>query len=140
MTNLFSFLNPTPLSIQTPPELQAYGWTTVDIWCAPIGTALYALLTHAQPFWADLHSVLSQILGASEAVKPLDPEYARAICASFLSMLFVGRTVKNFGLGKNILPTKTREFFIPLMFLRNISISSRTESKDAIDGPADISR
>ena len=115
MTNLFSFLNPTPLSIQTPPELQAYGWTTADIWCAPIGTALYALLTHAQPFWADLHSVLSQVLSASGPVKPLDPEYARAICASLLSMLFVGRTIKNFGLWKKTLPTQTRESFIPLI-------------------------
>jgi len=106
LTNLFSFLNPTSLSIQTPPELQAYGWTTADIWCAPAGTALYALLTHAQPFWAELHSVLAQTLGASEPVKPLDPEYARAVTASLLASLFVGRTVKNFGLWKNSTPLK----------------------------------
>lgn len=106
LTNLFSFLNPTPLSIQTPPELQAYGWTTADVWCAPTATALYALLTHAQPFWAELHSVLAQVLGASEPVKPLNPEYARAVCASLLGSLFVGRTVKNFGLWKKAVPVK----------------------------------
>ncbi|KAF8968300.1 hypothetical protein BDZ97DRAFT_426764 [Flammula alnicola] len=62
MTNLFSFNNPKSLSVQTPLELQAYSWTMADIWCAPTITALYALLTHAQPFWADLHSVLAGIL------------------------------------------------------------------------------
>jgi hypothetical protein len=81
-----------------------------DLWCAPTGTALYALLTHNQPFWADLHSVLSQALGASEPVKPLDPEYARAICASLLVTLFTTRTMKNFGLLKNLLPEKTGVF------------------------------
>ncbi|KAF8162832.1 hypothetical protein B0H34DRAFT_693097 [Crassisporium funariophilum] len=107
VTNLFSFLNPTSLALQTPPELQAYGWTTADLWCAPVVTGLYALLTHAQPFWADMHSVLSNVLGASqldEAVKPLDPEIARAVCALFLSTLFVGRATKNFGLWKKPFP------------------------------------
>ncbi|KAF8881941.1 hypothetical protein CPB84DRAFT_1791367 [Gymnopilus junonius] len=107
MTNLFSFLSPTPLSVQTPPELQAYGWTTIDLWCAPVITGLYALLTHAQPFWADLHAVLSGALGStsvSEVVKPLDPESARAVCAFILSTLFVGRTTKNFGLWKKQFP------------------------------------
>lgn len=103
MTNLFSFLNPTPLSLQTPPELQAYGWTTADLWCAPTITGLYALLTHAQPFWAELHTILSQVLGSSSLdrpIKPLDPETARAVCAVLLSGLFAGRAAKNFGLWK----------------------------------------
>jgi hypothetical protein len=105
ITNLFSFLSPTSLAVQTPPELQAYGWTTTDLWCAPLTTGLYALLTHAQPFWAELHLVLSQALGSTslkEGVQPLEPEMARAICAFFLSTLFVGRTAKNFGLLKDI--------------------------------------
>ncbi|KIM49542.1 hypothetical protein M413DRAFT_438727 [Hebeloma cylindrosporum] len=102
-TNLFSFLSPTSLSIQTPPELQPYGWTTADLWCAPTITGLYALLTHAQPFWGELHELLAQVLGATsvgEPVKALDPEHARAVCALLLSGLFLGRTVKNFGLWK----------------------------------------
>ncbi|KAF8968286.1 hypothetical protein BDZ97DRAFT_1755336 [Flammula alnicola] len=110
MTNLFSFHSPTSLSVQTPPELQPYGWTTADIWCAPTITALYALLTHAQPFWADLHSVLAGILGAAslgEPVKPLDPELARAVCAVLLSGLFAGRAARNFGLWKKPIQQKT---------------------------------
>ncbi|KAF9484952.1 hypothetical protein BDN70DRAFT_910458 [Pholiota conissans] len=110
MTNLFSFLNPTPLSLQTPPELQAYGWTTADLWCAPAITGLYALLTHAQPFWEELHAVLAQVLGGGAAAfngggkpqspEPLDAETARAVCAVLLAGLFVGRAAKNFGLWK----------------------------------------
>lgn len=99
MTNMFSFLNPTPLSVQTPQELQAYGWTTTDLWCAPTITGLYALLTHAQPFWAELHTLLSQVLGSASLdtpVKPLDPEVARAVCALLLSGAFVTRASKNF--------------------------------------------
>ncbi|KAF9557185.1 hypothetical protein CPC08DRAFT_736847 [Agrocybe pediades] len=109
MVNLFSFLNPTPLSVQTPPELQPYGWTTLDIWAAPVITGLYALLTHAQPFWADLHAVLAGVLGSAsfgEPVKPLDPESARVVCALILSALFAGRTAKNFGLWKNTAPAR----------------------------------
>ena len=106
LTNLFGLLHPTSLSVKTPPELQAYGWTTADLWCAPAGTALYALLTHSQPFWADLHSVLSQFLGSSDPVKPLDQEYAKALCASLLATLFVGRTIKKFGLWEKMLPIK----------------------------------
>ncbi|KAJ7461521.1 hypothetical protein FB451DRAFT_1095822 [Mycena latifolia] len=101
LTNLFSFLNPTPIALQTPPELQPYGWTATDLWCAPLATGLYALLTHAQPFWADAHSVLSGMLGAtvdpkSGGVAALDPHTARAVCVVVLTTLFVGRTVKNF--------------------------------------------
>ncbi|PPQ63345.1 hypothetical protein CVT24_006718 [Panaeolus cyanescens] len=105
LTNLFSFLNPTSMTVQTPPELQAYGWTTTDLWCAPVTTALYAFLTHAQPFWAELHLVLSQVLGSTSlkgTVEPLDPESARAVCALFLMTLFTTRTAHNFGLLKNI--------------------------------------
>ncbi|KAJ7217165.1 hypothetical protein GGX14DRAFT_440555 [Mycena pura] len=101
LTNLFSFLNPTPIAIQTPPELQPYGWTTTDLWCAPLVTGLYALLTHAQPFWADAHNVLSGMLGGSASTKSgsveaLDPHVARAVCVVVLTTLFVGRTIKNF--------------------------------------------
>ena len=99
-TNLLSFFSPISLSVQTPPELQAYGWTTTDLWCAPLATGLYALLTHAQPFWIDIHGLFAGLLGETQPVKPLDPEVARAVCFLLLSTLFVGRTVKNFGLWK----------------------------------------
>ncbi|KAJ2924598.1 hypothetical protein H1R20_g12492, partial [Candolleomyces eurysporus] len=106
--NLFSFLNPTSLSVQTPAELQPYGWTATDLWCAPAVTAIYALLTHAQPFWAELHTVIYESISGSQAqaqgkpaVEPLDPELARAICAVLLSGLFLGKTAKNFGLLPN---------------------------------------
>ena len=99
-------LSPTGYSLVTPNELKAYGWTTADIWCAPVTTALFALLTHAQPFWGLLHAVIVGLLNGvdnseSETVKfsvePMDPKEARAICAIFLSGLFLSRTVKNFG-------------------------------------------
>ncbi|KAJ7256484.1 hypothetical protein B0H12DRAFT_1112308 [Mycena haematopus] len=101
LTNLLSFLNPTPIALQTPPELQPYGWTATDLWCAPLVTGIYALLTHAQPFWTDLHTVLSGMLGGdvatkSGAVEALDPHMARAVCVVVLTTLFVTRTVKNF--------------------------------------------
>ncbi|KAF8205759.1 hypothetical protein K438DRAFT_1715522 [Mycena galopus ATCC 62051] len=101
LTNLLSFLNPTPIAVQTPPELEPYGWTATDLWCAPLVTGIYALLTHAQPFWADLHTVLSGILGGGAATKSgtveaLDTDSARAVCVVILTTLFVTRTVKNF--------------------------------------------
>jgi hypothetical protein len=92
--------------VTTPPELQPYGWTTTDIWCAPLVTGLYALLTHAQPFWAEAHTLIAELLGMTgsiqlqngkRVVEALDPETARAACAILLSTMFVTRTVKNFG-------------------------------------------
>lgn len=101
LVNLFSFLEPTSLAVQTPPEIQPYGWTAADLWCAPVVTGLYAFLTHAQPFWADLHNTLYELLGVTIDGKPplpVDPEVARATCAVFLALLFTGRTARRFGL------------------------------------------
>jgi hypothetical protein len=103
-TNLFSFLNPTPLAIQTPPELQPYGWSIADLWCAPLITGLYALLTHAQPFWADVHALIAGASGSASlkpTVQPVDPETARAVCAILLVILFVGRAAMNFRLWRS---------------------------------------
>jgi hypothetical protein len=91
------------MAVRTPPELQPYGWTTVDLWCAPVVTGLYAFMTHAQPFWADLHTLLIEMLGgasAGKAIEPVDPEVARVICAVILSGLFTSRTIVNFSLWK----------------------------------------
>ena len=104
VVNLFSFLQPYALTLTTPPELSPYGWTTTDLWCAPLITGLYATLTHAQPFFEDLHAVLFGWLGAASTdvdgltkIAPMDPEYARAFCALVLAGLFGVRTLKTFG-------------------------------------------
>lgn len=96
ITNMFSLMEPTPLTLTTPDELKPYGWTATDIWSAPLITGLYALLTHAQPFWAELHSAISTALGGGK-VGPMDSESARALCALILVVLFSTRTTRNFG-------------------------------------------
>ena len=103
IVGMSSMLHPSGYSLTTPPELRAWGWTTADIWCAPVTTGIYALLTHAQPFWADLHLLLVELArpyaigGPLEVAKELDAETARSACALALAVLFTGRTVKNFG-------------------------------------------
>lgn len=112
VVNALSFLSPTSLTLRTPPELQPYGWATADLWAAPGITALFALLTHAQPFWADLHLALASFLApgsvapvfaadgvtvVGRAVQAVDAETARAACALVLAALFSGRAARNFG-------------------------------------------
>jgi len=103
VVNMFSFLHPTPLTLTTPGELLPYGWTATDLWCAPLITGLYALLTHAQPFWADAHASVFGWLGSVSAtgqdntVQPVDYETARAACAAVLMVLFSTRAIKSFG-------------------------------------------
>ena len=101
IVNTFNFLHPYPLTVATPPEVLPYGWSTLDIWVAPAITGLYALLTHAQPYWAELHyALLGWFQAAPEegvaALAPVDPELARAACAIILAGLFTARTYKNF--------------------------------------------
>ncbi|KIK36932.1 hypothetical protein CY34DRAFT_810855 [Suillus luteus UH-Slu-Lm8-n1] len=99
ITSMFSFLEPTSLTLTTPAAIKPYGWTVTDFWCAPFITGLYALLTHAQPFWAELHSVISTVLGnTGDKVGPMDPEAARTLCAIILAGMFSTRTAKNYGL------------------------------------------
>lgn len=69
--------------------MQAYGWMTADLWTAPLMTGIFATITHAQPFWADLHTLLG-------AEKSVDPDSARALVAFLLATIFSGRTLKNF--------------------------------------------
>ncbi|KAF8188328.1 hypothetical protein BJ912DRAFT_1022480 [Pholiota molesta] len=95
----------SPWTLLVTSLLQPYGWTTADLWCAPTVTGLYALLTHAQPFWAELHLLLAQVLGGGAAAaadappKPLDPETARAVCAVLLASLFVAGRRRTLGSG-----------------------------------------
>lgn len=99
-TNLFSFFQPYALTLTTPTEFLPYGWTTTDLWCAPLITGLYAFLTHAQPFWADAHTVALGWLGTAsetEKIAAVDPETARAVCVVVLATLFTSRAAKNFG-------------------------------------------
>ena len=104
--NLFSMLHPTGWALTTPAELQAYGWTILDLWVVPLITAIYAMLTHAQPFWADVHTLVATWLGSTAAasvdgkvplIEPVDSQTARAACATILMVLFATRTVRNFG-------------------------------------------
>jgi len=100
---MLSFFHPTPLTLTTPPELRPYGWTTTDLWCAPLITGLYALLTHTQPFWADFHVLIVGLFwglfderGSKFTIEAVDPEIARAICTLVLIGMFATRAVKNF--------------------------------------------
>ncbi|KAI0261064.1 hypothetical protein BC834DRAFT_845812 [Gloeopeniophorella convolvens] len=115
--NLLSMLRPTPMALTTPPELLPYGWTTTDLWVAPLVTGLYATLTHAQPFFAYLHALLFSFFsplglaelsfasakpdgtGSEGVVVPLDADTARAACVVVLAALFTTRTVRAFALG-----------------------------------------
>jgi len=62
ITSMFSFLEPTPLTLTTPAAMKPYGWTATDLWCAPFITGLYALLSHAKTLRAELISVISTVL------------------------------------------------------------------------------
>lgn len=114
-TNALSLLHPTPIGLTTPPELLPYGWTTTDLWVAPLVTGLYATLTHAQPFFALLHELLYTVLSpvglasfnGRRELQPVDPDTARAVCVLVLGSLFVTRTVKTFG-GASIWSTPGR--------------------------------
>jgi hypothetical protein len=99
-------LNPTgEWSVTTPPELGPYGWTTTDLWIAPAASALFATLTHAQPFWIDLQRVLLSFLsahwgynlGLSTALPPMSMDDARSVVAILISMAFAARAWKTYG-------------------------------------------
>jgi hypothetical protein len=100
LVNMFGMLRPEGIRVSTPVELQAYGWTTADLWGAPLATALYAYWTNAQPWWGELHAKMLGYSTIDENVLRLtavDPDVAMARCVTVLAALFVGRTLKNFG-------------------------------------------
>ncbi|KAG8993007.1 hypothetical protein FRB94_011152 [Tulasnella sp. JGI-2019a] len=115
LVNTFSMLSPNGWSVQTPPELEPWGWTSLDILVAPIMTALFATLTHSQSVWRDAHIQATSYMGygplkgnftttnekysgaGTTDSAPFDDESARAICAMILMGLFSGRALKNFG-------------------------------------------
>ncbi|KAI0032334.1 hypothetical protein K488DRAFT_78533 [Vararia minispora EC-137] len=110
LTSLLSLLSPAPMTLTTPPELLPSGWTSTDLWVAPLTTALFATLTHAQPFFTSLHVLLFNFfspLGLANVsyigvqgkgkLIAVDPDSARGVCVLLLAGCFVTRAVKNFG-------------------------------------------
>ncbi|TDL13363.1 hypothetical protein BD410DRAFT_779251 [Rickenella mellea] len=106
LVSLFSMLHPSGYALATPPELRTRGWTTMDLWVAPLVTGLYALTTHTQPAWGAVHEgVYTLVRGTAvggdgegeKGVQAVERETARAACALLLMGLFITRTMKNFG-------------------------------------------
>jgi hypothetical protein len=104
MVNSFSMLSPGGWHLSTPAELQAWGWTTMDLWVAPTVTALYALMTQIQPFWVQLSALLAAFAGfeaedekATPTLGVMDMDSARSVCIIILSTLFTVRAAYNFG-------------------------------------------
>ena len=109
VSNLFSLLRPTPIEVATPPELHSYGWTATDFWSPMLVTGLYATLTHAQPFFTSIHTLLFAFFWpfglarlsekSNGVVAPIDHETARAVCAIVLCALNVNRAMRAYGPG-----------------------------------------
>ncbi|CAE6467937.1 unnamed protein product [Rhizoctonia solani] len=107
--NLLNMLDPSGWKVdRTPPEVLPWGWTAVDLWTAPVITALWASLIHwrssqDQPFWADIHSgylnwgTSKQSDEKSVALKAWTHSDARSLCIVILVTLFVLRTWWNMG-------------------------------------------
>lgn len=95
-------LSPHGFSLATPAELQTFGWTTLDLWVAPIATAVFALFTQpaSQPFWGQLHYYLAPYLESlDDTLRPKgvpDREMIRAACALGLGVAFSMRALKNY--------------------------------------------
>jgi hypothetical protein len=126
ISNLFSLLRPTPIELATPPELLPYGWTATDFWAAPFVTGLYATLTHAQPFFAYIHSLLYVVFWPfglapltettsktglasghrQQVVVAVDHQTARAFCAIVLCALNVNRAMRAYGPGYRAMITQ----------------------------------
>ncbi|KAI0045146.1 hypothetical protein FA95DRAFT_1495931 [Auriscalpium vulgare] len=118
VANATGLLKPTALSLTTPPEFLPGGWAAVDLWAGPLIAGMYATLTHAQPFFADLHAVfydfwaplglarLSFADGPGGTVAPLSVQDAQAACVIVLGTIFSVKAIKTFGnqLGLGALP------------------------------------
>ena len=96
------------MALTTPQELLPAGWQATDLWIAPLCTAIFATLTHAQPFYTSLHVMLARFLapaglahvsfdGPRAKLLAVDDDTARAICVVILAGAFLTRTVKTFG-------------------------------------------
>jgi hypothetical protein len=121
LSNLFSLVRPTPIEVATPPELLPYGWTGTDVWSPMLVTGVYATLTHAQPFFTNIHTLLFAFFwpfglatlseastkpGSAKMVTPVDHETARAVCAIVLCALNINRAMRAYGPGYAALITQ----------------------------------
>ncbi|VDC03902.1 unnamed protein product [Peniophora sp. CBMAI 1063] len=108
VTGAASLLSPGPMTLTTPPEFLPAGWQATDLWIAPLCTAIYATLTHAQPFYTTLHVMLARLLapaglahvaldGPRAKLLAVDDDTARAVCVVILAGAFLTRTVKTYG-------------------------------------------
>ncbi|KAH9999095.1 hypothetical protein BJV77DRAFT_1058619 [Russula vinacea] len=98
-----------PIEVATPPELHSYGWAATDFWSPMLVTGLYATLTHAQPFFTSIHTLLFAFFWpfglarlsekSNGVVAPIDHETARAVCAIVLCALNVNRAMRAYGPG-----------------------------------------
>ncbi|KZV70606.1 hypothetical protein PENSPDRAFT_651334 [Peniophora sp. CONT] len=107
-TGALSLLSPGPMTLTTPQELLPAGWQATDLWIAPLCTAIFATLTHAQPFYTSLHVMLARFLapaglahvafdGPQAKLLAVDDDTARAVCVVVLATAFVTRTIKTYG-------------------------------------------
>lgn len=104
--------------LNTPAEVQPWGWLTIDFWSPLVITPLYVALTQAHPAFAQPYVALRQWALPtlnSYAGKPLPltaPVWtkaeARAACAIVLAVLFAGRAIYNFGSWEAVVAAKKR--------------------------------
>ncbi|KAF8325802.1 uncharacterized protein EI90DRAFT_2999708 [Cantharellus anzutake] len=109
IVNVFSMLDPVGWNVNVPPELRPWGWTTMDLWIAPLGTAIYATATQSQAFWTRLPALILGILNVDPAVQseldaklltvmPLSNDDGRSVCFLVVATLFTLRALYNFSL------------------------------------------
>jgi hypothetical protein len=158
ISNLFSLLRPTPIEITTPPELLPYGWTATDFWACPLVVGLYATLTHAQPFFAYVHSLLyvffwpiglaplaeaktGQASGKRQhVVAAVDHQSAQAFCAIVLCALHVNRAMRAYGPGyKNMITQVANAVSSAKPLSKPLSASSALEDEKSEHSPEEDS-
>ncbi|CAE6404806.1 unnamed protein product [Rhizoctonia solani] len=147
--NLLNMLDPSGWKVEgAPPELLPWGWTAIDLWTAPVLTALWASLTHwrNQPFWADMHSKYLN-LGDYGKVneKPIvleawTHEDARALCIVILIALFVFRTWRLAGPRPKFWKTKTSRPSSLSPSEKPASLTTSIELNDVPSTPTSIRR
>ena len=72
----------------------------MDLWVAPLATAIYATATYRQPFWTQLHILIMGALDDTqyELDHPLSDGDARTFCFLILATLFTLRALYNYRL------------------------------------------
>ena len=78
----------------------------MDIWVAPLATAVYSTATYRQPFWIQLHTLIMNALDTAQngpdnkiiTQFPLSDEDARSLCFLMMATLFTFRALYSFRL------------------------------------------